>query len=518
MNALRYYTPASERLNRVIKCDLCIYGGTSGGIAAAAQARRLGMRVVVLEQSERVGGMTSGGLSFTDIGNKHVIGGISREFYRRIGRHYGVEEHWRFEPKIASAVFHEWIEEEKIALYFTSFLARVEMKGQRISRLWTENGLEVSARMFMDCSYEGDLMAAARVSYAVGRESNQQYGETYNGAQIPPHYHQFLLPVSPYRVEGDSGSGLLEGIEPEQPVIGSGDRRIQAYNFRLCLSRDPQNQVPITEPPGYDRSRYELLARYCRAGHLPEFYKFDALVNGKADINNHGGFSTDLIGGNYAFPEGSWAERERIFQDHVAYTKGLLWFWKQDRDVPAAFQEPFNEWGWAGDEFEEYGGFSPTLYVREARRMVSDVVMTQHHCTGEMMVDDPVGMAAYTMDSHNTRRFVTPEGWVRNEGDVQVSGGAPYPISYRALVPRRGECENLLVPFCHSASHIAFGSTRMEPVFMILAQSCVHAVELALSKEISVQEVDRDSLRAVLEAQGQILETPQREGVGSLVG
>lgn len=509
MTSPRYYTPSTHRLDRTIVCDLCIYGGTSGGIAAATVARRKGLSVVVLEQSQHVGGMTTGGLSFTDIGNKHVIGGVAREFYRKVGEHYGVPEHWRFEPHVATKVFHQWIEEEGIELFYTSFLQRVEIEDNRLVRLWTENGIEVRAKMFLDCSYEGDLMATAGVSYAVGRESNSQYGETYNGAQIPPFYHQFTSPVDPYVIEGDPNSGLLPGIEEEEPIIGQGDHRIQAYNFRLCLSKNPKNQLPITEPAGYDRSRYELLARYCRAGHIPEFYKFDALVNGKVDVNNFGGFSTDYIGANYGFPEGSYLERERIFQAHVEYTKGLLWFWKQDQSVPEAFQAPFQEWGWAADEFVEYGGFSQALYVREARRLVSDVVMTQHHCIGDAVVEDSAGMAAYTMDSHNTRRFVTKEGSVCNEGDIQVHGGPPYPISYRALIPRRGECENLLIPFCHSASHIAFGSTRMEPVFMILSESCVHAAELAISRGISVQEVAYDGLREKLEAAGQILGTSQ---------
>lgn len=504
MNALRYYTPADQSLNKTITCDLCIYGGTSGAIAAATVARRKGMSVVVLEQSQHVGGMTSGGLGLTDIGNKQAIGGVSREFYKRVGSYYGVEEHWRFEPKVAERVFQDWIREEGIEVYYTSFLARIEMKDQRITRLWTENGIEVSAKMFIDCTYEGDLMAAAKVSYTVGREDNALYNETYNGAHVLPK-HQFNLAVDAYIEEGNPSSGLLPGIEAEEPVTGRGDKRVQAYNFRLCLCKDPENQIPFTEPEGYDRSNYELLARYCRAGYVPEFNKFDELVNGKVDMNNHGGFSTDYIGFNHAFPEASYPEREKMFQAHVAHVKGLLWFWKQDKDVSEVFQKPFQQWGWAADEFVECGGFSQSLYVREARRLVGDVVMTEHHCMGNETVEDAVALAAYTMDSHNCQRFVTKEGIVMNEGDVQVHSGPPYPISYRSLIPKKGECENLFVPFCLSASHIAFGSIRMEPVFMILSESCVHAAEVALDGGTSVQDISYAALKAKLEAAGQVL-------------
>lgn len=505
MNALRYYAPATAQLNRSLDRDLCIYGGTSGAIAAAVTASRLGLSVVVLEQSRHVGGMTAGGLSLTDIGNKHAIGGISREFYRRVGQHYGVEEHWRFEPHVAESVFRDWIREEKIEVYYETFLGEVEMEGNKITKLRTENGLEVTARMFMDCSYEGDLMAAAKVSFAVGRESNAQYGETLNGAQVRPK-HQFELPVDPYVKEGDPASGLLPGIEAGEVVTGQGDHRLQAYNFRLCLSRDPANQIPFTEPEGYDRSHYELLVRYLRAGYVPNFGKFDELVKQKVDMNNHGAFSTDFIGANHGFVEAGYAEREKMFQAHVAHIKGLMWFWKQDVAMPKEYQAPYQAWGWAADEFTDCGGFSHALYVREARRLVGDVVMTEHHCVGAETVDDSIALAAYTMDSHNCRRFVR-DGKVLNEGDVQVEAGPPFPISYRSVIPKRGECENLLVPFCLSASHIAFGSIRMEPVFMILAESCVRAAALALKQGVAVQEVPYADLRADLLAAGQKLDS-----------
>lgn len=501
---LHYYRAPSKLLNITRHCDLCIYGGTSGGVAAAVAARRLGMSVVVLESGRHLGGLSAGGLSLTDIGNKQAIGGIAREFYKRVGAHYGVAEHWRFEPHVAEDVFKAWISEEGIEVFFEAFLGRAESEGGRVHRIFTENGIRVDARIFMDCSYEGDLMATAGISFTVGRESNDTYGETLNGAQIC-RTHQFELPVDPYLREGDPSSGLLPGIEPGEAEIGAGDHRVQAYNFRLCLSANPGNQLPFTKPEGFNRARHELFLRYLRAGYVPLFNKFDALVNDKVDMNNHGAYSTDLIGGSHSFPLAGYAERERIFQEHVAHVKDLLWIWKQDPEVPKEFREPFQKWGWAADEFVETGGFSHALYIREARRMRGDVVMTEHHCLGREVAEDSIGLAAYTMDSHNCRRFVR-DGRVFNEGDVQAPAGPPYPISYRAVVPPRGQCSNLLVPFCLSASHIAFGSIRMEPVFMVLAESCAHAAHLAISRDIPVQEVPYESLRHNLLAAGQVLD------------
>lgn len=499
-----YYSPSSKQLNKILTRDLCVFGGTSGGIAAATAACRMGLSVVVVEPGKHIGGLSSGGLGFTDVGNKQAIGGIAREFYKRVGRHYGVDEHWRFEPHVAGQVFADWIREENVELYTESFLHRVERKDNRIIRLWTQNGLEVVARMFIDCSYEGDLMAATGVSCTYGREDNSTYGETLNGAQVR-NKNQFDFPVDPYVEEKNPSSGLLPGIDPCVPVIGQGDKRIQAYNFRLCLTNSSDNQLPIREPEGYRREDYELLARYCRAGYIPEFGKFDALENSKVDMNNRGAFSTDYIGCNYRFPFATYAEREVIFQQHVLHTQGLLWFWKQDQAVDSSFQNPFQSWGWAADEFLDTGGFPPALYIREARRLVGDVVMTEHHCTGSDTAEDPIALAAYTMDSHNCRRFVDESGCVRNEGDVQVPCGPPYPISYRAVIPARGECTNLLVPFCLSASHIAFGSIRMEPVFMVLAESCVHAAYLALRGDRAVQDIPYEELNSSLLRAGQKL-------------
>ncbi len=502
--ALRYYYPPTENKNLTLDCDLCVYGGNSGGIIAAISAKRRGFKVALLEPSGHLGGLTAGGLSYTDIGNKHAIGGLSREFYRRVGKKYGVAEHWKFEPHVAETVFQEWLAEEGITCHFFSFLDSVTLKNGKLQSLTTEHGITVHARAFIDTSYEGDLMAKAGVSFTVGRESNSQYAETWNGSQILKH-HQFNFPVDPYQIEGDPSSGLLPGIDPEPHVAGQGDKRVQAYNFRLCLTNRASNRIPFTEPEGYNRADHELLARYCRAGFVPGFWKFDSIAEEKVDMNNHEGVSTDFIGQNYGFPEGSYAEREAIFQAHVRWIKGQLWFLSSDPDAPQSFQEKLSQWGWCKDEFVGSGGFSHSLYVREARRLVGDVVMTEHHCMGNEQVEDSVGLAAYTMDSHNCRRLVV-DGYVKNEGDVQIPSGPPYSISYRSIIPKRGECRNLLIPFALSATHIAFGSIRMEPVFMILSESAAEAAMLALEQGVDIQDVPYTSLRERLLAGAQVLE------------
>lgn len=506
-SALHYYFPPTKDHALHFECDLCIYGANSGGTIAAIAARKLGLSVVLLEPSRHIGGLSAGGLSSTDIGNKFAIGGLAREFYRRVGAKYGVKEHWRFEPHVAEEVFTEWLAECDITCHFESFLADVQMRDGRIHRITTEHGISVTAKQFIDGTYEGDLMARAGVSFTIGRESNAQYNETLNGSQVR-QYHQFDLPVSPYVTEGDPSSGLLPGIDPEPHIEGAGDHRVQAYNFRLCLTNNAANCIPFEKPEDYNQSAYELAVRYCRAGYNQEdtLYKFDTLINDKVDMNNYGGVSSDFIGANYDYPSASYSERERIFQEHVRWIKGLLWFWKTDKSVTPGFQKKFQHWGWCKDEFVKTGGFSHALYVREARRLVSDLVMTEHHCRGTETVSDPAGLAAYTMDSHNCRRVVI-DGAVRNEGDVQVHSGPPYGVSYRSIIPKRGECKNLFIPFCLSASHIAFGSIRMEPVYMVLSESAVHAAAIAIKQNVAVQDVPYATLREHLLKAGQVLET-----------
>jgi hypothetical protein len=503
----RYFGPAPHQCARV-DVDLCVYGGVSGGVTAALEGAARGLRVVLLEPSAHVGGMTSGGLGMTDVGNKHVIGGLSREFYRRVGARYGVEEEWRFEPHVAESVFDLWLAERDVQVFKKQFVADVIKEGNRLLALRTLSGLEVRARIFIDASYEGDLLALAGVSHGIGREDNSRYGETLNGAQIEKG-HQFLDPVDPYVVPGVPASGLLPGIEPGGDFVpGRGDHRVQTYNFRMCLTRRTDIRIPFPKPPAYDSDWYILLKRQLATGWNEAFDKFDEIRNQKTDTNNHGPVSTDFIGQNHGWAEGDYAARERIFQAHVTWQQGLMWCLANDPGVPPAIREPMSLWGLCADEFPDSGGWPHALYVREARRMVSEYVMTEHNCRGVIEAEDPVGMAAYGMDSHHCRRLAR-ENRVVNEGDVQVGGMLPYPVSFRSIVPREAECANLLVPFCLSASHISFGSIRMEPVFMILGQSAAIAASLALGANVPVQQVPYPELRAALEEAGQILDRPE---------
>lgn len=507
MSSPRYFAPSPFH-QQTLTADLCIYGGVSGGVIAAVEAARRGLRVIVLEPSLHLGGLSAGGLGMTDVGNKHVIGGLSREFYRRVGAHYGVNEEWRFEPHVAEKIFNEWLTECGVRCLTGQFVQSVSKVEGRLVSLTTVSGLTVTADMFIDASYEGDLMALAGVSYTVGRESNAHYNETLNGAQIHTE-HQFTAPVDPYIIPGNPASGVLPGIDADSSFEpGKGDRRLQAYNFRMCLTDRPDIRVPFPKPSNYDPSWYVLLKRHLATGWNEAFRKFDPIRNGKTDTNNHGAVSTDFIGQNHDYPEANYAEREKIYQSHVTWQQGLMWCLANDPEVPAAIREPMSKWGLCRDEFTGSGGWPHALYVRESRRMVSDYVMTEHNCRGARVVDDPVGMAAYGMDSHNIRRIIV-DGRVVNEGDVQAGGFLPYPISYRSITPKKTECENLLVAYCLSASHIGFGSIRMEPVLMVLGQSCAIAAALALAGKTSVQNVPYAALHRELQSAGQILSRPR---------
>jgi hypothetical protein len=510
-NLLCYYNPELiPSTDRVIDVDLCVYGGNAAGCITAIQARKLGLSVILLESGGHVGGLTAGGLSLTDHGRKYVIGGLSYEFYQRCGAHYGVEEEWYFEPKVAEKVLLDWLEEAGVEVIFRQFLSKTHKEGGRITGIELEGGLRVNAKYFVDCSHEGDLMAQAGVSYHVGREDNSVYGETLNGAH-DRHQHQFDFPVSPYVIENDPSSGLLPGIEESEYVMGKGDDRVQAYNFRMCLSKDPNNQIPFEKPEGYNPAEYELLARVIRGGWDGFLRKYDPIRGDKCDMNNSGAVSTDFIGRNFDYPEGDYATRERIFQEHVTYQKGLMWFRCNDERVPENVKEIWRQWQLPADEFPDCGGWPHQLYVRESRRMISDYIVTEADCRGDRECDDPVGMGSYTLDSHNCRRYVKyvdGVAQVRNEGDVQVKT-PPYKISRRSILPRKAECENLSVVYCTAASHIAYGSLRMEPVFMLLGQSAATIVALASQSGAALQDVPYSEIRPALERDGQVLEVPE---------
>ncbi|WP_019377525.1 FAD-dependent oxidoreductase [Virgibacillus halodenitrificans] len=508
LSNLYYYRKSSEKQNDRIIADLVIYGGTPAGITAAIQAKKMGLEVVITEFSSHLGGITASGLGATDFGAKEAIGGLSREFYSRLGNYYDKEEQWTFEPKAAQYVFQTWLEEYQIPIYYQQRLMEVTVEDKKIIQIIMENGNCFTGDYFIDASYEGDLMARTGISYYVGRESNETYKETYNGIQFGHPHHNFKTEVDPYKTEGEEQSGLLPGISEvtsnKKEVQGSGDKRIQAYNFRICLTKDPEKRVPFPKPPNYDPERFTLLLRYINGGVWDAMNLHVDLPNGKTDLNNYGGFSTDYIGMNYEWPDGSYETREDIYQDHLNYNLGLLYFLANDNRVPNHIQQEVAEWGLPKDEFQQTGNWPPQLYIRESRRMLADYIMTDRNCLGQTKVEDSIGLASYQMDSHHCRRVVM-DGKIVNEGDVEIPI-SPYPISFRSVMPKATECTNLFVPVCLSSSHIAFGSIRMEPVFMILGQSVGTAVALAYKGNLTVQEVNYDKLKSTLIREGQVLE------------
>lgn len=484
--------------------DVCIYGGNSAGVIAAYTATKAGKKVLLVEPGNHLGGMSSGGLGFTDIGNKYVVKGLARDFYRRLGAHYGKLEQWIFEPSVAEAIFNDYVKRADVNVLYGNRLLDVKKEGTQITEIVVEDSKtphnstnrRIQAKVFIDCSYEGDLLAKAGVSYAIGREDNQVYQETCNGVQLLDG-HQFPDGIDPYIVKGDSASGLIWGISENRVLAnGTGDAKVQAYNFRVVLTDNPENKVEILEPDNYDPAKYELLVRLKEQQpwhKLSDIFIWQMMPNSKTDINNYGGFSTDMIGGSWNYPEAGYEERAKIVKSHEDYTKGLFYFLGHDERVPQNIRTEMLSWGYPKDEYTDNGHWSPQLYIRESRRMVGELVMTQHHCQGREVVNDPVGWAAYTMDSHNCDRHVV-NGMVKNEGNVEVGGFPPYPISYRSIVPQRSEITNLLVPVCMSASHIAYGSIRMEPVFMVLAQSAAVAACMAVEGESAVQDIDAGAL------------------------
>jgi hypothetical protein len=511
----------------LIECDVAVYGGTPAGVMAAIQVARMGHKAVLLSFDRHVGGMTSGGLTATDIGKKESVGGLALEWYTRIGK---ISD---FHPSLAESLFLKMLDEAGVPVLFERCLESVGMENGRMMSAALETGASIKAAMFIDASYEGDLLAAAGVSYRVGREPRSAFNESLAGQwqQVTwKHTYQFCrLPISPYVIEGDPTSGLLPEISSDRPCApGDGDYRVQAYNFRMHLS-DRAGRIPFPKPKGYDSARYALLARFLTADPRIQWtlnYTTRPMTDGpvqmrNGDSNNAGSFSSDYVGGSHLWPDGTYkavsfsdlppprrgltmplrelyALRERILQDHVSYQQGLLYFLARDPQVPQELQERVRRFGLDPDEFKETGHWPHQLYVREGRRMVSSYVMTQANCESKRMAEDSIGLASYNMDSHFCQRLVVKENGkttVRNEGAFGHQCPKPYPVSYRSIVPRQVECPNLLVPVCLSASHVAYGSIRMEPVFMILGQSAGTAAGIAIADNVSVQDVRYGKLR-----------------------
>ena len=528
---------STKNTDNSFSADIIIYGGTSAAITAAVEVVKSGKTVIVVSPDKHLGGLTSGGLGYTDTGNKSVIGGLSREFYHRVWNHYNDSAAWvwqkqsefgnrgqgtvamdgenrtmwLFEPHVAEQVFEDFVAENKITVYREEWLNResgLVKKDGKIVSFKTLSGKIFSGKIFIDATYEGDLMASAGISYAVGRESTSQYNEKWNGVQtgVFQHGHFFKSKISPYRIIDDPFVGVLPTISTDPPgEYGSADHKIQAYCFRTCMTNCDENRIPFPKPDNYDSTQYELLVRVFDTGRKDWFEKFDDIPNKKTDTNNHGPFSSDYIGMNYDYPDASYERRDEIIRQHQDYQMGLLWFVANDPRVPEDIRTEMSKWGLAKDEFNDNYNWPHQIYVREARRMIGDYVTTENDVLLKRNVPRPVGMGSYAMDSHNVQRYITPEGYVQNEGDIGVSPPAPYSISYGSIIPKKEECSNLLVPVCVSSSHIAFGSIRMEPVFMILGQSAAVAAEIAIDKNCAIQDVPYDELKKQLENRKQVL-------------
>jgi hypothetical protein len=518
-----------------LRAQVVIYGCTPAGITAAIAVKRRGHDVVLACRDGWIGGMSTNGLGYADAGDHKAIGGLALQFYRDVKsyyaerhitdipapqRHPGIsnddrDTQWVFEPHVAEAIYRNWLTRNGVVPVYDFKLrldrSGVVSRGGKVREMTAEDGRRIAGNLFIDASYEGDLMAMAGVSFTIGREANAQYGETLNGNQPRNSVsHNFTRDVDPYVVPGKPESGLLPRIEPGPAgVEGAGDKRIQAYTYRLCMTKRPDIRAAFVKPANYDPRQYELLARYYDTGWRDPFTKYDAIPNGKTDTNNFGGFSFDNIGMNYGYPTGSYAERERVLAEHRDYQQGLLWFMQNDPRVPADVRTAMAPWGLCGDEFRDNGHWPREIYVREGRRMVSDFVMTERHLRGQVPTPQSVGLGSYNMDSHNVRRYVDARGFARNEGNIEVSPGRVYEISYQSLLPQRREARNLLVPAAISASHIAYGSIRMEPVFMILGESAGIAASLSLRSKDDVQDVPYDALERELVAAGQVLHQPK---------
>jgi hypothetical protein len=522
--------PASAR-----SLDVVVYGGTAGGVITAVTAAREGATVALLEPRDHLGGMVSGGLGWTDYGKKDVIGGASLEFFERVGRKYGSPVQWHIEPHVAESVFRELVAEAGVQVFYRHRLREkggVATSGGRITAVTMENGATFTAKVFVDATYEGDLMAQSGVAYTWGREAASEYGESLAGVRDRTPKHQFQLEISPY---DERGRLLPEIAGAKREADGAADRKVQAYNFRVCMTQTPANRVPFPRPAGYSAARYALLGRLLAAtdrvkreaaasgaiadkpqGGDPMFrlkqpwslwdvMKPDPIPNGKTDTNNNGPFSTDFIGGSYDYPEGSYATRERVWRAHADYVQGFFYFLEHDPQSPAALRQIMSTWGLCRDEFTDTANWPHQLYVREARRMVGEYVMSQRDIQTELTKPDPIGMGSYNSDSHNVQRLVNAEGFVENEGDMQVPV-QPYQIPYRVMLPKKAQAANLLVPVCFSATHVAYSTLRMEPQYMIIGHAAGIAAKMAIDAGVAVQDIDSRALTSKLRAQRAVME------------
>ena len=497
--------------------DLVVYGGTASGVITAYSAAKEGLHVVLLEPRAHLGGMVTGGLSATDLGQFQIIGGYAREFYTRAAAHYGVNtlakpEDWLSEPHVGEEIFNAMLKEADVEVHLHERLkehAGVAMKAHHVTAIKTTDGHIWKAKIFADCSYEGDLMAQSGVAYTIGREGIAEYGEDLAGVRAKTPAHQFTWSLNAY----DDQHKLLPEINSGPlDAPGSADKKVQAYNFRMILTHDPTNQIPYPKPTGYDPASFALLRRYLtefekNVGRPPNFHDVTnpvTIPNQKADFNNNGPVSTDYIGHSWNYPDGSYVVKQKIWNDTADYIQAFFYFLAHDPSVPSSLQKEVNEWGLSKDEFVDNGYFPYQLYIREGRRMIGTYVMHQTDLQTTRTKPDSIGMGSYQSDSHNIQRVAREDGTATNEGDVQVAV-QPYEIPVRVLLPKKNQVDNLLVPVCLSASHVAYSSVRMEPQYMIIGQAAGVVASLAIEKGSAVQDISIPALQEKLHKQKAVL-------------
>ena len=489
--------------------DVLVYGGTPGGVIAAVAAARAGADVALIEPSAHVGGMMSNGLSWTDRGDVGVIGGIVDEFFDRTQALEGsVRGRYAFQPKTAEAVFKQMLSQAGVTVYYGERLAEgggaVTKSGTRITAIRLESGASLAAHVFIDASYEGDLLARAGVAYRVGREAVEEFGEPLAGVRPA----QVVMSVPP---------GLDPGFPLSAPgPVGSADERIQGSNYRLCLSTNAANQVPFPQPAGYDPARYDINVEYwsqlAASGQSPNLHwamHVDLLVNQKWDLNEFALLSLGLPGANHGYPEGTYAQRTAIDAYHEDYQKGFLYFLANDPNVPSALQDQVNAFGLCADEFTDNESWPRLLYLREGRRMVGRHVLTQLDIGTLRSKPDIIGMASYRLDSHAVSRWIDGQGRLVAEGSFGAGGVSQrWAIPYRSITPERAQASNLLVPVAAAASHVAHASLRMEPSYMIMGQAAGTAAAMAAASGTDVQVLSVSALQNALKATGSVLTDP----------
>ena len=508
---------------RAEEADVIVYGATPGGFCAAIAAAREGAKVLLLEPSAHVGGVNTGGLSFSDSNQtvRSTLGGLFEEWHQRIAADYA--EHgvklpydvatknnvvWTYEPHVAARVTNAMLKEAGVTVLTKQPLEGVEKEGARIVSLRTSAGVH-TAKVFIDATYEGDLMAKSGVVWHLGRESRDEFGESYAGRQYPKQK---------MAINGFDANGLpLPFITTvNQGDDNAGEQTVMVYSFRLCLTKDPAIRVPFPEPKAYDASRFEIVRRYFQKyPNAPLPWDLYPLPGGKFDANNGIGkmFSMGLVGEANGWCASDPAGRVKMAEAHKQYTLEFYKFLTTDEAVPAKIRATMAEFGLCRDEFPETDHWSPQLYVREGRRMDGRYTLTQKDVLEQPAKEDPIAVSSFPIDSHDCRRIALPDG-VLNEGTimpVRMPGrphGYAYHIPYRAITPSTSECSNLLVPVALSATHVAYCSVRVEPTWMTIGQSAGIAAALAAKAGVTVQALDYAQLRARLLAQHQVLDLP----------